>query len=146
MDSMDIALLVSRSHLIEAFAILTPIRFYWSRRIPDFLDNSRSSALLIYFLKRRSSVNSVLLYQIESLLNSNSSNLDTVLHDEKELQLKLRTYNMMNSKSHWKIQLFGLLLVGFLLYFIPLFVCSLVAADFILARAHQHVLSSLYFC
>ena len=143
---MDIAFLVSRSHLIEAFAILIPIRFYWSGRLPEHLFNARSSALLIYFLTRRSSVNSVLQYQIESLLNSNSSNLDTVLHDEKELQRILRTYNIMNSERDWKIQLFGLLLVGFLLYFIPLFVCSLVAADFILARAHQHVLSSLFFC
>lgn len=143
---MDLALLVSRSHLIEAFAILIPIRFYWSMRLPTDLLNSRSSALLIYFLTRRSSVDSVMLYQLESLLNSNSTNLDTVLHEDKEMQRIVRKYNMINSESDWRIKFFGLLLVGFLLYFIPLFVCSLVAADFILARAHQHVLSSLYFC
>lgn len=145
--SMEFSLLpiLKASLFFEVLSLIGTIRFIWAQVLKPEMSDCKSLSLIMYFIRKRRLENEMIVSNIAAYSASKSTDIETVMKNEAEKRRLIIRYNILNSTSRWLSVAVSVALIGTVLFFNPLAMVSIVLADLLVTRIHQHIISSLYY-
>jgi hypothetical protein len=145
--SMEFSLLpiLKASLFFEVLSLIGTIRFIWAQVLKPEMSDCKSLSLIMYCIRKRRLENEMIVSNIAGYSASKSTDIETVMKNEAEKRRLILRYNILNSTSRWLSVAVSVALIGTVLFFNPLAMVSIVLADLLVTRIHQHIISSLYY-
>ena len=134
--------LIKSSYLIEFLSLFVATRIIWSQWLPVALAECKSSSLILFMARKNRIERSILKANIDGLSCSKSTDIRTVHLHELAKQNLIFQYNLVCNRSHVFAIFLAISCIGYALVVNPMMIGSLIIADSITTRIHQHFLSS----